>query len=147
MIGRLAIAVGLLLSSASAEAQDWPVRPIRLIVPYPAGGGTDIVARVLGQKLADALGQVFIVENKSGATGMIAAQAVAKGSTDGYTFLVGTPNEIVINQHLLADIGYNPLTDLTPVTLLAWTPLVLAAHPSMQASTPSELIALARARS
>jgi tripartite-type tricarboxylate transporter receptor subunit TctC len=113
-------------------------------VPYPAGGGTDIIARVLGQKLSEAFGQTFIVENKPGATGMIGAQTVAKGNPDGYTFLVATSAEIALDQHLFANMAYDPAADLTPVTLLAWTPLVLVAHPGLQASTPDELIDLAR---
>jgi tripartite-type tricarboxylate transporter receptor subunit TctC len=146
MLRNLAIAIGLLFISVNARSEDWPARPVRLIVPYPAGGGADIVARVLGQKLGDALGQTFIVENKAGASGMIGAQAVAKGSSDGYTFLVATSAEIALDQHLFTDMAYDPLIDLTPVTLLAWTPLVLAAHPSLAAFTPSELIGLARSQ-
>jgi tripartite-type tricarboxylate transporter receptor subunit TctC len=141
----LAIAVGLLLGPVGAFAQDWPQRPVRLVVPYAAGGGTDIVARVLAQKLGDAFGQRFVVENKTGASGMIGAQAVAKGDADGSTFLVASPAEIALNQNLFKDIAYDALTDLAPVTLLAWTPMVLAAHPTFAASTTSELLALARA--
>jgi tripartite-type tricarboxylate transporter receptor subunit TctC len=116
------------------------------VVPYPAGGGTDTVARVLAQKLGDALGQRFVVENKTGASGMIGAQMVAKGAADGYTFLVASPAEIALNQNLFTDIAYDPLVDLTPVTLLAWTPMVLAAHPNLAAANVSELVALARAQ-
>jgi tripartite-type tricarboxylate transporter receptor subunit TctC len=141
----LAVAIGLLLGPVGAFAQDWPQRPVRLVVPYAAGGGTDTVARVLAQKLGDAFGQRFIVENKTGASGMIGAQAVAKADADGSAFLVASPAEIALNQNLFKDIAYDPLTDLTPVTLLAWTPMVLAAHPTFAASTPSELVALARA--
>jgi tripartite-type tricarboxylate transporter receptor subunit TctC len=144
MLRNLAIATCLLFVSGSAWGEDWPARPVRLVVPYPAGGGTDIIARVLGQKLGETFGQTFIVENKSGASGMIGAQAVAKGSPDGYTFLVATSAEIALDQHLFTEMAYDPLTDLTPVTLLAWTPLVLAAHPGLQAATASELIELAR---
>jgi tripartite-type tricarboxylate transporter receptor subunit TctC len=146
MLRNLAIAAYLLFVSGSAWGEDWPARPVRLIVPYPAGGGTDIIARVLGQKLGDTLAQTFIVENKSGASGMIGAQAVAKGNPDGYTFLIATSAEIALDQHLFTEMAYDPLTDLTPVTLLAWTPLVLAAHPSLQASTASELIEFARSQ-
>jgi tripartite-type tricarboxylate transporter receptor subunit TctC len=141
----LAIGLCLLLGMLAARAQDWPQRPVRLVVPYPPGGGTDIVARVLAQKLGEAFGQRFVVENKTGAAGMIGAQTVAKGEADGYTFLVGTPNEIVLVQNLFHDIAYDPLKDLIPITLLAWTPLVLAAHPAFAASDPVELVKLARA--
>jgi tripartite-type tricarboxylate transporter receptor subunit TctC len=129
---------------ASALAQPWPERPVHLIVPYPAGGGTDTVARVLAQRLGDILGQRFIVENKSGASGMIGAASVAKSDPDGYQLLVASPAEIALNQNLFKDMTYDPLNDLTPITLLAWTPLVLAAHPSFAASTPEQLIKLAQ---
>ena len=145
MLRIFAIAIGLLVGPGAALAQDWPQRPVRLVVPYAAGGGTDIVARVLAQKLGDAFGQRFVVENKTGASGMIGAQAVAKGDADGSSFLVASPAEIALNQNLFKDIAYDALTDLTPVTLLAWTPMVLAAHPSFAASTTPELLALARA--
>lgn len=134
-----------LLSPAFAAAQEWPQRPVRLVVPYAAGGGTDSVARILAQKLGDAFGQRFVVENRTGASGMIGAQAVAKGEADGYTFLVASPAEIALNQNLFKDMAYDPLKDLTPVTLLAWTPLVLAAHPTFAPSSPAELVKLARA--
>jgi tripartite-type tricarboxylate transporter receptor subunit TctC len=135
-----------LLSHAAAFAQDWPQRPVRLIAPYPAGGGVDTIARVFAQKLGDALGQRFVVENKSGASGTIGAQTVAKAQPDGYTFLIATPAEIAVAQHVFKDMSYDPLTDLTPVTLLAWTPIVLAAHPALEASDPADLVKLARGR-
>src|SRR5262249_43767822 len=107
------VGFGLLIGIVGASAQDWPQRPVKLVVPYPAGGGTDIVARVLAQKLGDTLGQRFIVENKSGASGMVGAQSVAKGEADGYTFLVASPAEIALNQYLFKEMTYDPLKDLT----------------------------------
>jgi tripartite-type tricarboxylate transporter receptor subunit TctC len=149
-VGALVFLVGALTTSIPfAGAQDragaWPDRPVRFVVAYAPGGGTDIIARVLAQRLGEALGQRFIVENRSGASGMVGAQLVARAEPDGYTFLVCAPAEIALNPNLFTDMSYDPLTDLTPVTLLAWTPLVLAAHPSFEASTPSELVKLARA--
>ncbi len=141
-----AIWLGLLLCPAVAAAQSWPERPVRLIVPYAAGGGTDIVARVLGQKLGEALHQPFLVENKPGASGMIGAGYVAKSDPDGYTLLVASPAEIALNQNLFPSVPYNSQHDFAPITLLAWTPLVLAAHPSFPASTLPELVTLARAQ-
>ncbi len=135
-----------MFGATGALAQDWPQRPVRMIVPYAAGGGTDIVARVLAQKLGEALGQPFVVENRTGASGMIGAQMVAKGDSDGYTFLVASPAEIALNQNLFPHIAYDPLHDFAPITLLAWTPMVLAAHPSFPASTVQELLTLARAK-
>ena len=146
MLRALLTALALLLAPDLAIAQEWPQRPVRLIVPYIAGGGTDSVARVLAQKLGESLGQRFIVENKAGASGMIGTQSVAKGDADGYTFLVATPAEIAINQSVFKEIAYDALADLTPVTMLAWTPLLLAAHPSLPATSAEDLVSLARAR-
>jgi tripartite-type tricarboxylate transporter receptor subunit TctC len=134
----------LVVVSGAASAEQWPSRPVRLVVPYPAGGGTDVVARVLAQRLAAKLGQPFVVENKPGGTGIIAGQAVTRASPDGYTLLVATPNEVVTNPTMFAEAGYRPQTDLTPVVLIAWTPFVLAAHPSLHAADLRELVALAR---
>jgi len=145
MLRSLLFGVSLLLSPV-ALAQDWPQRPVRLIVPYPAGGGADAIARVLAQKLGDVFGQRFVVENKTGASGMIGAQTVAKGSPDGYTFLLASPAEITINHHLFKDMAYDPVADLMAVSLLAWTPIVLAAHPSLKASNPTELVKLAQSQ-
>jgi tripartite-type tricarboxylate transporter receptor subunit TctC len=136
----------LLFGVPASLAQKWPDRPVKLVVPYPAGGGTDTVARVMSIKLADKLGQPFVVENRTGASGNLGAQLVAKAEPDGYTLLVGSPAEVALNQNLFKDLGFDPLVDLTPITLLAWTPLILAAHPSFEASDATELVALARAR-
>lgn len=140
------IVLGLLLCPAATLAQSWPDRPVHLVVPYAAGGGTDIVARVLGERLGEALHQPFLVENKPGASGMIGAEYVAKSAPDGYTLLVASPAEIALDQNLFSRIGYDAQRDFAPITLLAWTPLVLAAHPSFPASTLPELVKLARAK-
>jgi tripartite-type tricarboxylate transporter receptor subunit TctC len=145
MLRAFAAGLCLLLAPAAALAQAWPQHPVRLIVPYAAGGGTDIVARVLAQKLVEKFGQNFIVENKPGASGMIGAQYVAKGPADSHTFLVASPAEVALNQNLFPNMTYEPLTDLSPITLLAWTPLVFAAHPDLPAATPDDLVRLARA--
>jgi tripartite-type tricarboxylate transporter receptor subunit TctC len=141
------IGLCLLLAPAAASAQQWPQRPVHLIVPYSAGGGTDIVARVLAKQLGETFGQTFVVENRTGASGMIGAESVARSDPDGYTFLVASPAEIALNQNLFPHIAYDPLRDFAPITLLAWTPIVFAANPSFPASTVSELVALARSRS
>jgi tripartite-type tricarboxylate transporter receptor subunit TctC len=146
MFRSLVIAFCLSVVAPAAWAAAWPQRPVRLIVPYAAGGGTDIVARVLAQKLGQALGQTFLVENRTGASGMIGAETVAKGEPDGYTFLIASPAEIALNQNLFPNIAYNALRDFAPITLLAWTPMILAAHPSFPASTVQELVALARSK-
>jgi len=144
MLRVLSLCLVLMFGCASAQAQNWPARPVHLIVPYAAGGGTDTVARVLAQKLSNILGQSFVVENRPGASGMIGAAAVAKSDPDGYLLLVASPAEVALNQNLFKNMAYDPLKDLTPITLLAWTPLVLAAHPSLPASTIGELIKLAK---
>jgi tripartite-type tricarboxylate transporter receptor subunit TctC len=139
--------IGLIfLSSLLGQAQAWPDRPVKIIVPYAAGGGTDVVARVLADRLSDALGQRFIVENRPGAGGMIGAETVTRSTADGYSLLVSSPAEIAINQHVYKKISYDPLKDLAPITLLAWTPLVITAHPDLKVTSPSELIALLKAR-
>ncbi len=134
------------LSSLPAQAQSWPDKPVKIIVPYAAGGGTDVLARVVADRLGDALRQRFIVENRPGAGGMIGAEAAAKAAPDGYTLLVSSPAEIAINQHVYKKMSYDPLKDLAPVTLIAWTPLILTAHPDLKVTSPAELIALLKAK-
>jgi tripartite-type tricarboxylate transporter receptor subunit TctC len=146
MLRILALCLVSMFGITAAQAGTWPERPVHLIVPYAAGGGTDIVARVVAQKLSGILGQQFIVENRPGASGMIGATAVAQSNPDGYVLLVASPAEVALNQNLFKNMTYDPAKDLTPVTLLAWTPLVLAAHPSFAASTPEALIKLAQAQ-
>lgn len=127
--------------TTGAHAQSWPAKPVKIIVPYSAGGGTDIVARVLAERIGDYLGQRFVVENKAGAGGMIGADAVAKSAPDGYTLLVSSPAEIVINGYVFPRMTYDPQKDFTHITLLATTPLMIAAHPSANISSPQELLA------
>src|SRR5262245_9329418 len=142
-----AIALTVLSVTAPAPtAHAWPDKPVRIIVPYAAGGGTDMLARVTAERLSAALGQRFFVENRPGAGGMIGADAVAKAPSDGYTLLVSSPAEIVVNQHVYSKMGYDPLKDLAPIMLIAWTPLIITAHPALKAGSPSELIALLKAR-
>jgi tripartite-type tricarboxylate transporter receptor subunit TctC len=140
----VAFAFAVLPARAQNAASQWPNRPVKFIVAYTPGGGTDIVARVVAQKLSEMMGGSFVVENRPGASGVIGTQSVARSEPDGYAFLVGAPSELVIDPYLIPNVGYDPLTDLAPVTLLAWTPMVLAANPSFPASTPAELVKLAR---
>lgn len=134
------------LSTLAAQAQSWPDRPVKIVVPYAAGGGTDVVARVMADRLSDAFGQRFIVENRPGVGGMIGAETIARSAPDGYALLVSSPAEIAINQHVYKKINYDPLKDLAPITLIAWTPLIITAHPDLKIGSPSELIALLKAR-
>jgi tripartite-type tricarboxylate transporter receptor subunit TctC len=129
----------------SAIAQDYPTKPVKIVVPYPPGGSSDIAARVVGQKLAEQTGQPFIVENRPGAGGNIGAEAVARSPADGYTLVLATTAH-AINPSLFKSIGYRLLEDFTPVSQLTSGPLVIVAHPSLSASTVTELIALAKAK-
>jgi tripartite-type tricarboxylate transporter receptor subunit TctC len=131
--------------ATSAFAQGYPSKPAKVIVPYPPGGPTDIVARVVSQKLSDQMGQQFIVENRPGAGGNIGAEAVAKGPADGYTLLVATTAH-AINPSLFKSLGYNLMKDFAPVSQLTSGPLVIVAHPSLPAKNVQELIALGKAK-
>lgn len=139
-----AAAVGLfLLAGGSALAQDYPARPIKLVVPFGAGGAVDVVARMLGADLSKRLGQQVVVENRTGAGGNIAASFVAKSDPDGYTLLMGSTGNAV-NGSLYANLNYNPDKDLAPVALVGQVPTVLLAHPSVPANSLPELVALAK---
>ena len=135
----------LLFSSASAFAQDWPNKPVRVIVPYPPGGGHDFTARVVAQRLAEILKQQFVVENRSGASGTIGTDVVAKSPPEGYTFVVASPAETVVGGFAGLKMPYDWEKDLAPVTVIGETPLAIAAHPSVPARTIQELLAYAKA--
>jgi len=124
----------------------YPVKPIRLIVALPAGGPTDILARLIAQPLSVSLGQPIVVDNRPGAGGNIGAELVAKSPADGYTMFMGTSGPLAINPSLYKSIGYEPLRDFAPVILAASAPFVIVAHPSLAANSVKELIALATAK-
>jgi tripartite-type tricarboxylate transporter receptor subunit TctC len=128
--------------STGAQAQDWPSRPLRFVVPFPAGGSTDVGARLIGEHLSRSLGQQIVVENKSGANGNIGMETAAKSAADGYTVLV-TTDAVSSNPHVYK-MNIDPLRELTPVIQLSRQPIVLAAHPSLGVASLAELIALAR---
>jgi tripartite-type tricarboxylate transporter receptor subunit TctC len=130
---------------ASAQAQGWPDKPIKLIISFAPGGVHDTLARVLQPKLTEALGQPIVIENKPGAGGNIAAEAVAKSAPDGYTFLVAS-EAIATNEYLYRNLAYDPYKDLAPVAKLADYPMALIASPSVPAGNVKELIALAKAK-
>jgi tripartite-type tricarboxylate transporter receptor subunit TctC len=140
VIGTAGIAV-----YAHAWAQTYPVRPVRIIVPYAPGGGVDIVARTLGQELTKRLGQQIVIENKTGAGGNIGTDAVAKATPDGYTLLIASPANAV-NPTLYSKLPFDPVRDLTPVALIATVPAVLLAGPALPAKTVKEIVALAKSR-
>jgi len=143
----LLAATAVALSFAtSAWAQPYPTKPVRVIVPWPPGGGTDVVARTVAQKMTEILGQPLIVDNRAGATGIIGADLVAKAPADGYTVLITIASH-AINPTLYAKLPYDTLNDLAPVSLLAEYPFVITVHPSLPAKTLREFIAVAKARS
>ncbi|OZI28845.1 Tat pathway signal protein [Bordetella genomosp. 1] len=143
----LGIAAALLGAAATpAAAADFPARPITLIVPFSAGGGVDVMARLLAEKLRAGLDQNVIVENKPGASGMVGAQFVTKAPADGYTLLLGSAGETAINSYLYKErMNYKPETDLVPISLVARVPSVLVAGPALKAANAAELLAQARA--
>ena len=136
----------VLLFAVGAAAQQYPTKPVRVIVPWPPGGGTDVVARTVAQKMTETLGQPMIVDNRAGATGIIGADLVAKAPADGYTVLITIASH-AINPTLYAKLPYDTLNDLAPVSLLAEYPFVITVHPSLPAKTLREFIAIAKARS
>jgi tripartite-type tricarboxylate transporter receptor subunit TctC len=138
----LSAALFLMIAPAVADAQNWPSRPVRFIVPFPAGGSTDVAARVIGQYLSRTLHQQIVVENKSGANGNVGIEAAAKSATDGYTVLVAT-DALSSNPHVYR-MSIDPLKELMPVIQLSRQPVVLAAHPSLGIAALPELIALAK---
>lgn len=149
VIGLLAAAIltaAALASAPPAEAQDYPVRPVRLIVPYAPGGVSDIAARLVGQKLADALGQSFVVENRPGANGFLAVTATVRAPADGYTLLVSTGTESTINPAVHKKLPYDVERDLAPVAMLSDTPLVLATNGASPYRSVADVVEAARAK-
>jgi tripartite-type tricarboxylate transporter receptor subunit TctC len=140
------LALILSIVAASAIAQDWPRKPLRIIVPFAPGGVADNSARVVAEPLGARLGQAVVVENRPGASGNIGTQAVAESAPDGYTLLLGFDGTMVINPHVFAKVPFDTLYDFEPVTKLGDATLILVAHPSLPAKNLNELIALARTR-
>ncbi len=145
MLARLVVLVAAALIGANACAQAFPNKPIRLVVPFPPGGGSDVAARVLAPKMSELLGQTIVVDNRSGASGALGADAVAKSAADGYTVLFGTSTTHLLNP-LLYKLAYDPVKDFTPVGLVAVTPLVLVIGPQVPAANVGELLAWLKAR-
>lgn len=135
----------LAASAAPALAQSWPARPIRFVVPLAAGGGVDMMARILAEKLGDALGQRVIVENQGGGGGTIAAASVARSEPDGYTFIFQSVSSAVVNALVYKNLSYDPVGDFAAVTLFTEFPLVAAINPDIPAKTLQEFIALLKA--
>ena len=138
------LAPGLVTSGGGACAQDYPTRPLTLIVPFPAGGGVDAMGRLVAHHLTQALGQQVIVDNKGGAAGVVGMRVAMHAHPDGYTLVMTTSGSTSISPLLYADPGYDPLKDFVPIGLIASTPIVIMAHPSFSAQSIKEVLALAR---
>src|SRR5215203_3446183 len=144
MIFRFACCAAIALAMiGAASAQSYPVRPVRLVVPYPAGGVNDIIARLLAPKLGDALGQPVVIDNRPGAGGNLGTDHVAKATPDGYTLLSGGAGSLTMNPGL-GKVPYDTVRDFTPVALIANSPNVLMVHPSLPVRSTAGLIALAK---
>jgi tripartite-type tricarboxylate transporter receptor subunit TctC len=139
----VSLAVVFCVMATPVASQEYPVRAVRIVVPSPPGGGTDIVARVLAQHFSKALGQSFVVENKPGAGNMIGIEFVARSTPDGYTLLM-VPATLALNSVLYKKVPYHPIRDFAPITLAATAPLVLIVHPSVPAQSLAEFVAYAK---
>ncbi|MFL4971707.1 MAG: Bug family tripartite tricarboxylate transporter substrate binding protein [Xanthobacteraceae bacterium] len=140
-----AVVVGLVLAGASgAAAQDYPVRPVTIVVPYTPGGSTEIMSRLVGQKLEEKLGKPVVIEMKPGAGTVIGASAVAKSVPDGYTLLMATPTPMAINVAIYKNLPYDPRTDLVPLAMVAQAPFILLVNPSLPVTSVPELIGFAK---
>jgi tripartite-type tricarboxylate transporter receptor subunit TctC len=135
------VAFGM-VAATGARAQSWPAKPIRIVVPYPPGGSSDIIARAISQPLSEALGQPVIVDNKAGANGNLGADLVAKSAPDGYTLLLCDTGALAISPSVYTKLSFDPATDLRGVTMLAYSPHLLVVHPSVPANNLKELVAL-----
>jgi tripartite-type tricarboxylate transporter receptor subunit TctC len=144
-MNRLVVLLCLSATSGLAAAQGFPAKPIRVVIPFVAGGSSDIVGRAIASKFQEFLGQPGVVENRPGANGAIAAEFVAKAEPDGYTLLVGSIGVFSINAALFKDLRYHPVRDFAPITLAVTTPNVLVAKPELKANSMKELIDFAKA--
>lgn len=133
-------------SGAADSSQAWPAKPVRVIVPFPAGQGTDVATRHLAEQLSKSLGQNFYIENRPGASARVGIELLAKAAPDGYTLGIGTAGTQTINPHVIANLGYDPEKDFEPIMLTGMLPLMFAAHPGFAANSISELMAAAKAR-
>jgi tripartite-type tricarboxylate transporter receptor subunit TctC len=142
---RLVAALLLFLASALTAAQDWPSRPVRLILPFPPGGGTDILGRLIAERLSASLGQPVVTENRGGAGGNVGAEAAARSAPDGYTIVLVAPS-LAISPTLYSKINYDPVKDFAPVSLVATVPNVMITQPSLPAQNLQEFIAYVKGR-
>ena len=143
---RALIGFAMLALAQPAVAETYPARPVTLVAPYAAGGGADLIARLTAQKLGERLGRAFVVENRLGAGGVIAASSVAKAAPDGYTLFMGTSTQLAIQVTLHKSLPYDPAADFVPIALLASMPFMLIVHPSLPVHSVTDLIHLAKAK-
>ena len=141
-----ALAAALLAPLPAAAADPWPTRPVRFIIPFPAGGASDGMGRVLAQALSERLGQQFIAENRTGAAGVVGAQSVANAEPDGYTFLIATSSTHAVIPVLDPKLTYDPVKNFTPVGLVGSAPNLLVASPTLPVNSVGELVSYAKAR-
>jgi tripartite-type tricarboxylate transporter receptor subunit TctC len=141
-----AFAVALAAICGPAAAQDYPTRPVVIVVPQPPGGGTDIISRIIGQQLSTQLGQPFIIENRTGAGTVVGTVSAAHATADGYTLLAGLNSNMAVNPNLYANLAYDPIRDFTPVGMMAEFPFVLVVNKDFPAKTVKEFIALAKSK-
>ena len=141
---RLVLAAALFAASAAIAQGGYPARPIRFIAPFPPGGSSDVLCRILGHKLAELAGQPVVVENRAGASGNIGHEFAAKQPADGYTLVLSNNAALAINPHLYKRLGFDPEADFAPVTMVASAGQVLVVHPAVPATSVQELIALAK---
>jgi tripartite-type tricarboxylate transporter receptor subunit TctC len=145
LIGRSTVLIAAALAcSPGVIAQQYPTKPVRVIVPYPPGGGTDILARPIMAHVSERIGQQFLIDNRGGATGMLGTDLVAKAPPDGYTVLLSASPELVLNQHVFKKMAYDALKDLRPVTQVATTPTIIVSIPSFPGKTIKEVVELGR---
>ena len=143
----LKVAIGVLsLWPATALTQAWPGKPIRIVVPFPAGGGVDYIGRIVGKGLSERLGQQVVIDNRPGASGIIGVEAVKASAPDGYTIGAASAGPLAINPHIFAKLPYDSLRDLTHISNMSTFPYLLVTHPSLPVKNVKELITLARAR-
>jgi tripartite-type tricarboxylate transporter receptor subunit TctC len=144
LLAAIALIAVLGLAAPPADAQPYPSRPITLVVPFPPGGSTTIIARIIADKLSDALGRPIVVDNRGGAGGSIAARQVARSTPDGYTLLLAFSATLAISPSMFPNVGYDPRTDFAPIGMVGMAPSVLVVHPAVPAHSVAELIAFAK---
>jgi tripartite-type tricarboxylate transporter receptor subunit TctC len=143
--GLAAALAGALAWSGTVSAQDYPTKPITLVVPYAAGGGNDVLARLVAEPMSKQLGQQIVIDNRGGAGGSIGTRQVAKAAPDGYTLVIGGTGSLAVNPTLYENVGYDPRKDFAPVGMIAAGALVILVHPSVKANTVPDIVAMAKA--